>query len=410
MLLGKLYLGLELNSDYAMISTCVDDATGPETVSPVAGAEVFRIPVCLAKRIGIGQWYYGEEALEYGEKGEAVLVKDLYEKAVNRETITVEKEQYGAADLLGMFLGKLLLLTRRLGRDLPVGKLAVVLNELNMNNTEVIREALKKNELSEQQFFLIDRKESFYYYALSQPRERKLYENALFDFSDGVIKGVLLSKNTETTPELVTLTETNYGDPGEDKDAGFSEIIETAFAHRIISTAYLTGDGFDGEWMKESLRLLCRSRKAFTGKNLYTRGACYAALVKGNINSWNYVYIGENELKINVCVRVRKGGEIAFLPLLSAGESWYEAEGICDAILSGSPSVDFWLQEPRSREAKIQSVELLDFPEREDKTTRLRITAKPISDEKIKVTIRDLGFGDIERTSEMHWEHIIWAN
>ena len=72
--------------------------------------------------------------------------------------------------------------------------------------------------------------------------------------------------------------------------------------------------------------------------------------------------------------------------------------------------MDFWLQEPRSREAKIQSVELMDFPERENKTTRLRITAKPVSDEKIKVTVKDLGFGDISRASEMHWEHLIWAN
>ena len=76
-------------------------------------------------------------------------------------------------------------------------------------------------------------------------------------------------------------------------------------------------------------------------------------------------------------------------------------------ILSGKPEIDFWLQEPQSRDAKIQSVELLDFPEREDKTSRLRITAKPESDKKIRVTVKDLGFGEIVRATEKSWEYVI---
>ena len=52
-------------------------------------------------------------------------------------------------------------------------------------------------------------------------------------------------------------------------------------------------------------------------------------------------------------------------------------------------------------------MELLDFPEREDRTTRLRITAKPVSDERIRVVIKDLGFGEIKRASEKTWEYII---
>ncbi len=89
MILGKLYLGLEINRDYAMISTCVDDQIGPETVSPVAGSENYRIPVALAKRKGIGQWYYGAEALEYANAGVAILVYDLYFKSCIYESIVI---------------------------------------------------------------------------------------------------------------------------------------------------------------------------------------------------------------------------------------------------------------------------------------------------------------------------------
>jgi hypothetical protein len=34
----------------------------PETVSTIAGSEHYQIPTLLAKRRGIGQWYYGDDA------------------------------------------------------------------------------------------------------------------------------------------------------------------------------------------------------------------------------------------------------------------------------------------------------------------------------------------------------------
>ena len=37
---------------------------------------------------------------------------------------------------------------------------------------------------------------------------------------------------------------------------------------------------------------------------------------------------------------------------------------------------------PNSREAKIETLELTDMPARPDRTTRVRITATPLSDEK----------------------------
>ncbi len=55
---------------------------------------------------------------------------------------------------------------------------------------------------------------------------------------------------------------------------------------------------------------------------------------------------------------------------------------MCEVILAGTPEIDFWLQPPGTREAKVEKLKLLDLPERPDKATRLRITAKPVSDTK----------------------------
>ena len=57
----------------------------------------------------------------------------------------------------------------------------------------------------------------------------------------------------------------------------------------------------------------------------------------------------------------------------------------------GDKEIDFWLQLPHSRDARIEKLELSDLPERKPKTTRLRISAKPVSDSKVKIKSVILG-------------------
>ena len=170
---------------------------------------------------------------------------------------------------------------------------------------------------------------------------------------------------------------------------------------------YLVGDGFEGDWMKVSLAYLCKGRRAFVGKNLYSKGACYAAMVADAVIEWPYIYIGDNEMKVNISLKVKKPGGMEFLTLISAGDNLYETEATCEVILEGTPEVDFWLQLPHSRDAKIQKLELSDLPEREDKTTRLRIHVKPLSDTEVSIKIRDLGFGEIVKSTDKVWEYVM---
>lgn len=74
-------------------------------------------------------------------------------------------------------------------------------------------------------------------------------------------------------------------------------------------------------------------------------------------------------------------------------------------ILDGTPEIEFWIQQPESREAHVELLELTDLPARPRRTTRLRITATPVSDREIRVVIKDLGFGEIVPASNKTWEH-----
>ena len=43
------------------------------------------------------------------------------------------------------------------------------------------------------------------------------------------------------------------------------------------------------------------------------------------------------------------------------------------------------------------------MPVRPGKTTRIRITAIPVSDDKISIDVKDLGFGEIFKSSNKTW-------
>ncbi len=48
----QLYIGIDLNDNYAMVSFATTSHQEPETVSAVAGSEIFQIPlaVCMSLR------------------------------------------------------------------------------------------------------------------------------------------------------------------------------------------------------------------------------------------------------------------------------------------------------------------------------------------------------------------------
>lgn len=401
----KLYAGLDLGNEYAQLTYYTKQMEEPDTISTVAGSEIYQIPIALCKRQGIGQWYYGREALMVMEREEGYGSDHLWRRALAGEKVRIEGEKYTAAELLVLFIRKLLQLPQKLGASLELAFITVTIDTLNQDKMRLIAELMKMMDVPKEQYAVMDYQESFYYYALSQKEELWIHDAALFDYAKSNLRYYYMERNQTSTPQVVNIHQKNYGPLIGNKDTAFSDVIVDAFSRKIYSSVYLIGDGFDGDWMQQSLRYLCNGRHVFIGKNLYAKGACYASMVRTGIKEWNYVYIGENEMKVNVSLKVMDGEDLSFHTLISAGENWYEAKQECEVLLSDTKTVDFWLQLPDSREAKIESLELTDLPNRPERMTRLRIITEAVSDSEIKVLIQDLGFGDVYRRSGKTWEY-----
>ena len=402
--MGNCYIGIDLSDKCAMVSFYQEHMQEPETASAIAGSENFYIPTLLAKRKGLGQWYYGDDARKMAKTTEVICIDALLRRAVNNETIRIEDESYESWELLGLFLKKVMELPMKLGNVTSCDRLILTVERLSRENMEVFWKIAPKLGLRPDQFMVIDHKESFYYFALSQTEDLWIHDVYMFENDGENLHYYGLKRNMRTTPQVVSIKESVRMPLEMDKDEEFLRMLQKAFENQIVSSVYLVGEGFQGNWMKNSLTYLCRGRRVFVGNNLFSKGACYAGYVRDHEERWRCIYMGENEMKFNLSIKTKDKGNLSFHTLITAGKNWFETKGQCEIILSGTPEIDFWKQLPNSREAVIETLELTDLPQRPDRTTRLRITVTPVADDKVEVEIKDLGFGEIFRATDKVWK------
>ena len=320
------YIGIDLNDSYAMVSYFQQNMKEPETVSTVAGSEEFQIPLVLARRKSIGKWYYGDEARRLSKSGEMVCIDQLLKRALNSEKIVIDDDSFMAEELLALFLKKVMELPSKLGNPSSFDRLVICVDRLTKENVSMFYGMAVRLGINSRQLTVIDRKESFYYFALNQDKSLWLHDVVMFMQEKESIFFYSLKRDLRTTPQVVSIDESiSYTLDKNDKDKSFLDIINENFKNQIISTVFLVGDTFAEGWMKQSVALLCKGRRVFMGNNLFTKGACYAAATRDKEAEWPFVYMGENEMKFNLSLKVHDKGELSFYNLISAGSNWFES-------------------------------------------------------------------------------------
>lgn len=396
-------VGVDISRKGAIISWLTNELSDPITVLTKEGNTRI-IPICMAKDRGLGRWYAGEDAINRAGIDGAIRVDDLYENAREKKSIKVEDREYAFEELFATYL-------RRILEDngietAKLKKLVVSVPEVDYRCVELFSSLNNKLRLSKDVFSLIDHKESFIYYTLNQNQNIFVHDVALYEYVNNRIYSYILNRNTQTKPQVIDIAVDKIDLQG-DKDKEFCELIERSVAGRIVTSVFLVGDGFDPDWMNDSVNILCKGRRVFLGDNLYSKGACFAGKIKLGKFPWNYVYIGDHEMKMNLSLKVNDRNDMTFVTLVDAGENWYETGREYEVILDGTPEFECWIQSPETRRAKIHMIELKGLPKRDNRTTRLRITASPISDTQVSLKIRDLGFGDIAPSSGKVWEYVV---
>ena len=419
----KLIVGYDLGNDFSQISYAVSAGGEVETLSQVAGEQVYNIPTVLCKRRGVNQWFYGKEAIRNAEEQQGILVGNLLTLALNGEPILIEDTSYDPVALLTLFFKRSLGMLSQVGTSEKLGALMITCEQLNQRMIEVLGGMVEGLRLKTDRIFFQSHTESFYNYMLRQPRELWAAQTMLFDYRNDSVKIYMMDCNKRTTPIVAFIEEIEEDfflphQSGEEQtslteaekqrlDENFLKLAEKACSNRTVSSVFLIGDGFSEEWMKESLRFLCsRGRRVFQGNNLFGKGACHGMqerLQPSEVGK-EYVFLGKDKLKANIGMDILNQGENSYLALLDAGVNWYEASHITEFYIQDGNQINIKITPLIGKEVRMDRIVLEDL---EGTISRLRAKLYLEAENRLVMEIEDLGFGAFRMPSGRVWQKVI---
>ena len=302
-------------------------------------------------------------------------------------------------------------------------RVMMTVRELTPLAGERLPRSMEKLGLERKNIYVQDYRSSFFYYAVNQKRELWSGDVALFEYDDAQdrIVGSILHVDRSTTPALVTVTQEqdqkldrsvrgsrNDQEWDSERDRLFFEFLKKVFDRRNVTTCYLMGNYFDRSWAPRSFQYLCFHRHAFQGNNLYTRGACYAAMERaGALPLPGLLFLGADIVRENMGMMMRIRGKETYYPVVSAGINWYEAHHTCEFIPDGERSVSL-ITRPMTGGLEVTHVlRLTGFPDRPNRATRLRLTVYFTSPDCCVTEVEDLGFGGFYKPSGKKWKREI---
>ena len=403
----KVIVGYDLGNKYAQISCYV---TGSEeeirTLSSVAGSSVYTIPLALSKRQGVNQWFYGSEAIRYAGEEEGILVENLLKLARDGEPVQIDGTPIDPVALLTLFLKRSLGLLSQVTNAERIGALMITCEELDHRMLEVLTAATEGLHLKTDQICFQSHVESFYYYNLYQPEELWRHKTILCEYEDASIRTYCMECNRHTTPVVAYMEEREFPFPVPESDEKMQEIAKKLCENQMISSVYLIGEAFSRDWMKESLRYLCKGRRVFQGNNLFSKGACYGMMERltPGENGKNHVFLGKDKLKSNIGMKVLRQGEESYQALLDAGINWYEAKNTMEFYLLEGRAVEILITSLTGKGNRIARI----VPEElQEGIIRLRISVEMLDDTHLKVELEDLGFGTFRAATHHIWKEEI---
>ena len=406
-------VGYDLSDEYAQISYCRANGADMGTVSTVPDKEQYAIPMCLFKRNEVNQWFAGAEAVSYSEMDEGELVWNLWSRAIEGKPVTVAGEEFDPLSLITLYVKRTMnVLTRTVNGENVIAIMFTV-PKLTKRAIEVLHTVASSLEYKDIEVSYLGREESIYHYVINQERELWKYDVMIYECRDNELDCYRFYENKITKPVVAFVDRFSMSlpaGPDEEKDKSFLSIVHDTTSGRVVTCGYLIGEGFTGRWCVESLKELCRNRRIFRGNNLYSRGACYAMLDRltgKKPEEKATVFLGEDKLKSNIGMDVVRAGKESYLALLNGGENWFDSKKSVDLIIDRGNSFTVTITPLDGRNVRKVEIVLDGLKDHEPKTVRIRVEALMESEERLRLNVTDMGFGDFFPGSDQLFTQII---
>ena len=410
-------IGYDINAKMCQISYYNEKTQEPETVDTGIEKENNQIP--LVMNYYKETWTYGRQARRMSTVRDSICVEGIWECALGNRKIEVDGQEYEGVQLLTDFV------KYTLNGFEEIESITFTVPEKNEDIRVLLKGIGQKLGVAKENIYVQDYKESFCHYMFNQPKELWQYEAALFYCDEDVIRAYMLrelknssQKSRESfvtvdkvadarMEELEAVYPVLHVEKAKAADEHFKRFIQSVFNKKMISSVFLTGDGFENNWYPKSLRVLCNGRRAFMGNNLYSKGACYTAQRRKEEQSDAPVYLDETKLTEQISVRMRVNGEEGWYPLVSWGNHWYESDRQFEVLLGDTEDIEIHVDSLVTGRHLVESVSLKGLPDRKNYALRLKISTF-FSDEKTcHIIFEDMGFGEFFAPSGFRLEKII---
>lgn len=405
-------IGIDFGREESQICYYDRKAAEPLSVSMKVGTSQYEFPTCICRRVPRNDWCFGREAEYFAREHEGILVENLFEICAGSEPVLVGDEEMAPWELMKIFLDNAL---KTLGTIEPVKHtkcLVITVDQLTGCMVDNLQKACEELGFARGHYMLQDYSESFYFYTLSQRPEYWSRNVAWFAFTTESVQFRKLTMGSGTKPVLVSLgspVQTELSTDPDLRDMEFYQFLLHTMGNDIYSSIFITGQGFNQDWAVKSVPLLCKQkRKVFFGTNMFAKGACYTAKEKMEDHKLKgYLYAGDALVKMNIGMDMMVMGSPAFHLLVAAGNNWYETVAECELIMDEKEDLVFTLSRMESGEKKRICMSLPGLPKRPNRTTRLKVEMFFQSPEECKVSVWDLGFGDMYPSEGQVWSEII---
>ena len=391
-------LGMDIHSSYSQISYQVEGMEEP--VSYEASEGNFQIPNVLFYGKKTKKWYSGQQA-KLQENEEEGVVLEQWENLLLTKEVIVDKKSYMPQQL---FVKMLALHIKAIAEDIQFDRIVITAEQerylLEQLETGLKKELTLPNVIVER----ITHSTAFTAFALHQEACNGVRNVGLLEYYGDEISYQYLGRTPAgdmLQVQTVSLTGEFRRIKGESKDEKFATMIVNLFYRYRTPIVYLTGDGFEGEWMNQTLKVLCHNRRAFVGENLFTKGAFFFGLEELEKRNSKLLADGLCQYDIGIAATIK--GQSCFAPVIGGGCDWYGRKSTVQLMLEDEKQIVIIYQNLRTKELEKEIFELEGIQKRPPMTTRVELEIAYTSQKEGYIKVKDLGFGELYPSTRQIW-------
>ncbi len=400
-----LIIGIDYTDKYCQACYYSYRHNRPESIS--TGEEQLRylFPTALCFNEDTKSWEIGKPAVDYAEQKNGVLFTDLLSKAISEEVCYINDYEYSYTQLIAVYIGKLIEHIQIATSVMTIENITVNMRNIDHATKKIMLDVFEHLKIANSKVKLQTCSESYAYFVLNENPDFWHDGSLLFEFSETGFYQKELSVTEQNGERYIYVTENDcsedftiknlggYNGPGL-MDSKFLLLYDDLISQGIVSSVFLTGQGFENIWFPNTLQEMSNTARVFRGNILYAKGATIAGYKRIYSDEEEYQIICEGRTTVNISTTVKHQGVEMLVNLSNAAVDWFDAGSTTEFILDDTRTIVFYIRSLISKQRASVEFDLENFPKRPNKTTRVEVEIKYESPTECVIAVRDLGFGN----------------